>query len=170
MLFFKPCAYIDYVPCKLSEGDVWFIYYYVKDPETGRLKRIRKKINRIRPVKERRKAANVLMAEINHRLALGWNPLLELKAPQADTRLFDAFDAFLTIKAKEMEHDSLRSYRSFIKTFRTWLEKRGLDGNAYCSAVTRTVAATFMDGFETKLSAKTYNNYVAFYRARRNHS
>lgn len=61
---------------------VHLLFYYVKDPATGKLKRIRTKVNRIKGIKEKRKVARITMAAIGERLALGWNPLLEESAPR----------------------------------------------------------------------------------------
>ena len=166
MIFFKPLAYIDYVPCRLTEGaDNWYIFYYVKDPQTCKMKRFRMKLNRIKPLRERRRAARAIMADIDTRLAMGWNPLLDVVAPKNGTGLYDAFEVFLEIKKKEMESNSIRCYQSFIKTFRTWLDKHGFDGTSCCTVVTKGIAIEFMDDFELELSAKTYNNYLAFYRS-----
>ena len=119
IVLFKPTPYIDYVPPKLTEGKVWFISYYVKNPATGKLRRVRVKVNRIRSVRERRKAAKVMMASLAEKLALGWNPFITEAAPRAGTPLFDALDTFLAVKEKEMEGQSIRTYRSFVRVFRT---------------------------------------------------
>lgn len=66
MYFFKPTAYIHYVPAKLHDtGDVWYISYYVINPSTGKLKRMRLKLNHIKPVRERKKAAKAIMTSHN---------------------------------------------------------------------------------------------------------
>lgn len=164
MLFLQPLACVNYVPCRLTEGKEWFITYYVQDPESGKLKRIRRKVNRIKSIPERRKMAKSMMAVLDQRLSLGWNPLLEAKAPRANTRLFSAMDAFLKIKGKETEENSMRSYRSFIKTFKVWLTGQGFTENSFCCTITKEVALSFMDDVESDLSAKTFNNYITFYR------
>ena len=121
-------------------------------------------INRIKSIPERRKMAKSMMAVLDQRLSLGWNPLLEAKAPRANTRLFSAMDAFLKIKGKETEENSMRSYRSFIKTFKAWLTGQGFTENSFCCTITKEVALSFMDDVESDLSAKTFNNYITFYR------
>lgn len=162
-MYLLPIPNIDFRRCVLHEGSDWFIYFYVKSPVTGKLQRVRIKCNRIKPLKTRRRAARETMAAIDQRLAMGWNPLIEKTAPKVCARMFEAFDAFLEAKDKETEPASMRSYRSFVKTFRTWLERDGYDRDCYCSAVTAATAQSFMDDMESSLSAKTYNNYVAFF-------
>ena len=83
MRFFQPIPLVHYRECKLSQGQEWFVYFYVQNPDTGKLKRVRIKVNRIHPVSARRRAAKEMMTVINQRLAMGWNPLLETKAPKA---------------------------------------------------------------------------------------
>lgn len=166
MSFFKPTPHIDYIPPRLVEGKDWVILYYVKDPFTGKMVRCRKKFNKVKPITQRRKQARQLMAYIQEKLALGWNPLLEVSASRAGTRLFDALDVFLAVKTKEAEENSLRSYRSYIKTFRAWLEAKGVGPDAYVCTVTRYVAMEFMDDIDARpnVGARTYNNYLMFFR------
>ena len=164
MQFLQPVACVNYMPCRLTEGKEWYITYYVQDPETRKLKRIRIKLNRIKPISQRRKVAKSMMAALDQRLSLGWNPLLEEKAPRANTHLFAAMDSFLKVKGKETEDNSMRSYRSFIKTFKAWLTAQGFNEETYCCTVTKDVALSFMDDVESELSAKTFNNYITFYR------
>lgn len=160
---YLPVHNIDYRTCKLTEGDEWFISFYVKNPATGKLKRIRIKINRIPKIAARRKAAREMMSAIDQRLALGWNPLMEAHAPKCFKTLDYALDAFLTIKRKESEPDTMRSYESYIKTFRAWLRENGVPESAYANCVRQETAQSFMNDKENSLSAKTYNNYLSFY-------
>ena len=81
-----------------------------------------------------------------------------------DGRLFDAFEAFLAVKNRELEANSMRSYRSLVAIFRAWLLEHGFEGDAYANSVRGETAVAFMADFELKLAAKTYNNYVAFFR------
>ena len=165
IMLFKPTPYIDFTFPKLSEGTKeWLIYFYVKDPGSGRMKRIRIKINRIKNLRQRRAAAKQMIASLSEKLAMGWNPLLSDKAPKASTPLFDAFDAFEAVKKKEMEHQSFRSYQSFIRVFRGYLESIGFDKTRVAASVTRETAMAFLDYLEGRddVSARTYNNYLSF--------
>lgn len=83
MYFFKPTPLVDYKKCVLYEGIDWGICYHVTDPETGKLKRMRIKMNRIKSIRERRRTAREIMAAIDQKLVLGWNPLTEKRAPMA---------------------------------------------------------------------------------------
>ena len=66
-----------------------------------------------------------MMAAISERLALGWNPLRDAKAPKSSISAFDAYDAFLKVKAREAEAQSLASYKSYVKIFTGWLQEKG---------------------------------------------
>lgn len=57
MSYFKPAPYFDYLPAKMAEGKESYIYFSVKDPGTGKMRRIKHKINHIKSVRERRSAA-----------------------------------------------------------------------------------------------------------------
>lgn len=166
MSFFKPTPYIEYTPPKLTQGKIWYITYYVQDPKTMRLKRLRVKVNRGDTLRERKAMAKAIMGRLSEKLAMGWNPLVEKFAPKAYKKLFEAFYAFLDAKRRELEANSLRSYMSFIKTIREWLQAHGCDENTYACGFTGSMAIDFMESIESnpKISPRTYNNYLIFCR------
>ncbi len=163
--FFKPTPYLDYLPPKLTEGQEWYISFSVKDPSTGKMKRFRHKINRIKNVRERRAAAKVMMAHLSEKLSLGWNPCLGVVSPKSSCTLIEAMDIFLAIKQKETEENSIRSYRSYIKILKAWLKEYEYPDSLYACAFTESDAMDFMNDVEDdeRLSPRTYNNYRAFY-------
>lgn len=166
MSLFKPTPFSDYIPARLCEGKEWVIVWYVKSPLTGKMVRYRKKVNRIKQISKRRAAAKSLMAGINERLAIGWNPEVSAIAPRATTKLNDALDMFLKVKQKESEGNSMRSYRSFISTFRSWMQSVGIPDDVYVCSITSDVAMHMMDDIETRenIGARTYNNYLCFFK------
>jgi integrase len=163
MFLFAHTPYIDYVPPRLSIGKEWVIVYWVKDPATGRLRRIRMKVNHI-PASERKKVAAKIMAMIQTKLAMGWNPLAEKVAPKAGTEAFAAYEHFLKIKSKENERQSMHSYRSYVNVFVNWLKSHGFNERTTILCITREVARAFMDSLEERenLSSRTFNNYLSF--------
>ena len=166
MSLIKPTPFSDYIPARLCEGKEWVIVWYVKSPLTGKMVRYRKKVNRIKQISKRRAAAKSLMAGINERLAIGWNPEVSAIAPRATTKLNDALDMFLKVKQKESEGNSMRSYRSFISTFRSWMQSVGIPDDIYVCSITSDVAMHMMDDIETRenIGARTYNNYLCFFK------
>lgn len=163
-MLFSPIPGAHYRECTLCKGKDWFISFYVIDPSTGKLKRIRMKLNRIKSISERRRTAKQMMNSINQRLSMGWNPLIEKIAPRGGAKLYEALESFLQIKSKEMEPTSIRMYSSFIKTFKTWLEGHGYGEESLAASFSRESAALFMDEIEMKYTAKTYNNYIGFFK------
>ena len=165
MRLFKPTPYVEYLPPKLAEGKEWYVYYSVLNPATGRMVRFRHKINRIKTVKEKRAVAKAMIASYSEKLSLGWNPLVEKEAPKAYVTITEAMDTFLKVKAKETEENSYRSYRSYIKILRNWLAEYGYPAGMFVAAFNQAVALDFMDDVEgdDRLSARTFNNYRAFY-------
>lgn len=166
MSFLKPTPFVDYVPARLSESKEWVVVWYVKDPVTNKMIRCRKKFNRIKQLTKRRASAKAFINTINERLALGWNPAVTSIAPMATTKLFEALDLFLKVKAKEAEENSMRSYRSYISMFKTWLKDKGLSEDAYVCTITYEVAMELMDDVDSRkeISPRTYNNYLMFFR------
>ncbi|MBQ6186021.1 MAG: tyrosine-type recombinase/integrase [Bacteroidales bacterium] len=104
------------------------------------------------------------MLAINQRLALGWNPLLEKKAPNAFSTISDAMDAFLSVKQKEVEPTSMRSYRSYVKLFREWMVTNQVSPDTPVSSIGKEVAMSLMDDVEGAMTAKSFNNYLTFFR------
>ena len=165
MHFFKPTAYVHYVPAKLHDrGTVWYISFYVTDPSTQKLKRQRIKLNHITPVRERRKASRQIIAHINEKLSLGWNPLVERTSVQS-VKFFDAMDLFLKSKSKESEDNTMRAYRSHVKIMKDWLLGKGFDADSYACSFTHEVAVLYMNDVDSDdgLCAQTYNNKLRFY-------
>lgn len=164
MFFFKPIPHVDYVPPRLTEGKIWYISFYAKDPNSQMLKRVRMKFNRIRDLRQRRATARKIMAALEERLILGWNPFLEATAPKAYTTLFDALDAFLKVKNKELEKESMRVYISYVKIFREWLVGHGFNEKSFAISFGKPHAMEFLADLELneKISPRTWNNYLAF--------
>ena len=67
--------FIDFRPAEVRKNKETYILYYVLDPASDKLKRMRIRCNRFKRPRERLKYANLLCAEINRKLYNGWNPL-----------------------------------------------------------------------------------------------
>lgn len=66
---------LEFRPARVVKGKETYVTYYVADPTTDNLKRMRIRCNHIRSPRERMRYANALCAEINRKLYGGWNPL-----------------------------------------------------------------------------------------------
>ena len=165
MQFLKTTPHLDYIPPRLTEGKEWYVSYSVKDFATGKMRRFRIKLNRIKSTKERRETAKVIIARLSAQLVLGWSPLIQKDAPRAETPLCDALDSFLRVKTKEAEENSIRSYRSYVKRLRVWMKEYGMPEKLSCAAFNRGHALDLMDDIDDdeNLCPRTYNNYRAFF-------
>ena len=160
-----PKIYVDYVPPKLHKGATsWYISFYVKNPETEKLKLYRVKVNRFHNASERVRAAKEIMADLQAKLALGWNPAVSHSCPRSTVPVFKALDSYYHVKAKEMEDESLRSYKSYLKVFREWLCGEGVSDTSPICIITEAVAKRYMAHLEDSagISPRTYNNYLSF--------
>ena len=167
MSLFPHTRYIDYIPARLSTGKVWYVYYYVKDPATGKFRRFRIKLERYGASREKREAAQIIIKRLNEQLALGWNPMIQESAPKAYCLFSEALDSYLSVKDREVEASSQRCYRSYIKIILQWLRGKGYSDQMYACSFTHALALDFMGDVEAdvKLSYRTYNNYLLFYRS-----
>jgi hypothetical protein len=74
-------GHLNYIPAELKENPSrWYIRYYVKNPDTGKLARKTIKLNRIKSVTLRRTTGRLLVNELNVKLARGWNPFIQNQA------------------------------------------------------------------------------------------
>lgn len=165
IMYLAPHAYIDFKPAKLHDsGECWYVYFSVKNPETGRFKRYRIKVNRGKTTREKRDIAREIIASVNQRLQLGWSPILSESLTHGAIPAFDVFDKFETVKEKEMERQSIVSYRSYIRIFRRFLLKNGFTERSLITSIDKDVARAFMDSLDDDagVSAATWNNYLSF--------
>ena len=157
---------LDYYPAQLYTGKRWYIGYYVMHPQKGTMQRITIKFNRIKNLADRKREGRQLVKRINEKLARGWNPLIEAQSPQGYAKLARVFAEF----ARNMERahsentmraDTLRSYHSYLKNWRTWHTEFA---QAYAINFTKTLVNQFLDHiyFERNRTARTRNNYLAF--------
>lgn len=153
-------------PAYISDGKECIIMYWVRHPDTGAWMRKREKLNHVQGAEARAQYARQRVRELNQKLALGWNPFVDLQAPRSSVSMEQALADFLTTKVREgLREDSLRSYRSLIHIIGQWMQAQGVLAMAV-GAFTEENAITFMDDcFAARgISARTFNNYRTFYK------
>ena len=69
-------AITGYTPAKLITGKRWYVEFYAFDPEKQNLHRKRVSVPPVKPQSLRKRHAADMAAEINAKLAKGWNPFL----------------------------------------------------------------------------------------------
>jgi len=152
---------LKYYPAQLYENKSGsYIGYYVFDPITEKMRRVRIKLNRIKKRADRRKYARQLIVDINQKLSSGWNPFLEQEAPKSFTILTEALNDFLKFKEKELRAKSFVSYKSDIGIFEKWIKNKKID--FYCINFSDTEALEFLNYmyFTRDVSARRYNNML----------
>ncbi|MDR0729297.1 MAG: site-specific integrase [Prevotellaceae bacterium] len=157
---------ISYIPARLTEGKEWFVSYYVIYPPTGKLRRKKVKMNRIHSITQRRIVARKLIIDINAKLYNGWNPFLEDEAPKSYHQLLDVLATYMAIQEKELEKNSLRSYRSYVKFIVEYIIHSLKTPKMYVAQFDKGTAADLMLAIKQNpaLSNRTYNNYLLFYK------
>ena len=152
--------FVDFKPAKLSKGETWFVYYYVRNPfSDNKLERKRIKLNHIKSKKDRLKYAELLISELNFKLFNGFNPILEEKQMKLTT-LQDAVEAFIK-SIKHLRKDSIRSYTSMCNIFLKYLKSKYLL-KIKTYEFTETEAKRFI--LSAPVSNTTQNNYLKFMR------
>lgn len=158
---------IDFRPARVVRGKETYVTYYVTDPTTDKLKRMRIRCNHVRCPRERVKFANILCAEINRKLYSGWNPLTGEKPAEKRNRILcQAVRDFCALRSRNLRPDSQRSYRSKSKQFREWCERRGVD-DWLCNRFTAQLASEFLRDYEKggSRSAYSYNDMLRFVKS-----
>jgi integrase len=157
---------LAYIPARLTEGKEWFVSYYALYPPTGQLRRKKIKLNRIRAIRQRRLVARKLIMDINEKLCNGWNPFVEEEAPKSYHKLLEVLATYMSVQEKELEENSLRSYRSYVKFLREYVTQKLKMPDMYMYQFDKRVASDFMLMIKqnTNLSNRTYNNYLHYYK------
>lgn len=152
---------LGYVPAEAHHGEVSYIDYYVREPITGAKRRMRIKLNHVKSAAKRKAYARGLVAEINIKLARGWNPLTAAADARSWMSLDEVLDQFIASKVRDTNHSSPKTYISFVSVFRGWCRKEGLLPKV-CSTFTRAHAMRFLDHLleVRKVNPTTYNNYI----------
>ncbi|MBL8002604.1 MAG: tyrosine-type recombinase/integrase [Flavobacteriales bacterium] len=155
----------NFRPAQLTRGKEWVITYYVRHPQTGQMKRVREKVNRVRDLSARKAYAERRVRELNTILGLGWSPFSSKLAGHGNRPIHLATEDF--IKAKERERirkDSMRSYNSLVSILVSWCDKRKLKEMPVLD-FTESRAREFMHEsyVDRELSPRSFNNYHTFF-------
>jgi integrase len=161
----KNVSYLKFLPARLTEGNEWYISYYSLYPATGKLRRVKIKLNRIKGTGKRRVYARQIINELNEKLVNGWNPFIEQEAPKAFHLLFNVLDTYLKIQEREAEKHSIRCYKSYVKYLKEYLIRNKYSAEMYVSQFDKVIASNIMVELKQnpKYSFMTYNNYLQFF-------
>lgn len=156
---------LQYLPPRLTEGIEWYISYYAINPDSGKLKRVKIKLNRIKLISQRRAFAKKYINDITQKLVSGWNPFVKAEAAKSFHIIFNVFDTYLKIQEKESEAHSYRCYKSYIKYLKEYLLRNNYSKEMYVSNFDKTIATNIILEIKEndKYSFRTYNNYLQFF-------
>ena len=110
------------------------VSFYAYDPEIGRLRRKRVKLNRelknIEGKRAQRDYASGVVRRIREELSAGYNPWIHQSRNLVYTRFEDACELYKRYLEKQlnehnMREDSVASYMSYLRVLRAWAEGRG---------------------------------------------
>ena len=158
--------FIDFRPAQVMGDKEVYVCYYVLDPTSDKLKRMRIRCNRIKSPRERVKYATLLCAEINRKLYNGWNPLIgEASTSTKRVSVVEAATDFVRQKEKDLRKDTVRSYRSKLAFFTRWCEKAGIS-DWLCGRFTNSHAADILDEYGGGgRSSYAYNSMLQFLKS-----
>ena len=145
-----------------------FIEFYAYDPEQGKMRRKRIKLNRIKGVNNRRSYARGVIKRLTDQLNHGWNPWIAKDA----TNLIpfeDAIKRYETHIQKMLANGYFRKetyngYKSYVKIMREFIKTKR--PTYYCYQFDHGFCIDFLDYvfFDRDNGAQTRNNYLNFLR------
>lgn len=158
--------FIDFRPAQVMRNKEVYVSYYVLDPTSDKLKRMRIRCNRIKNHKERKKYATLLCAEINRKLYNGWNPLIgEDSASIKRVSIVEAATKYVHQKEKDLRKDSVRSYRSKLSFFIRWCDRTGIS-DWLCGRFTSNQASNLLNAYSAGgRSACSFNSMLQFLKS-----
>lgn len=158
-----PNVFVDFKPAELKvTATETYIAYYAKNPATGKLERLRVRLNYIRCKRERQKYGLVMVVELNKKLYAGWNPFVEKQGVSKVVSVVDGARLYQKSYQKGLRPDSLRSYESFTKRFVEYAIREGIDKKPVFQFSKQDAQKYMIDIEESGVSPKTYNNYQHF--------
>lgn len=155
-----------WTPPSFHAGKESYVAFNAFDPVSGKMKRKKIMVGRIKGKHAQQVYTKGVIARLTERLLDGWNPWVESGAPMEYTPFDVVCDAYRDyihklVSDDDMREETLASYVSYLRIFRTWCEGRGLK---YVFQVNRRLAGEFLDYVfvERNVSLQTRNNYLAW--------
>lgn len=157
--------FIDFRPAEIAGGKETYVCYYVLDPCTNKLHRMRIRLNHIKPKKERLQYARLLCLKINQKLYAGWNPLIGASGnSHIKMSLSEASTAYLCQKKNKLRKEAFRAYKGYVSFFVKWCKSHHMS-SWQCEYFTEKHAKSILNDLETKqIRSSTYNGYLDFFK------
>ncbi len=139
----------------------WYVYFSVRSPITGNLKRIirKSKINYIHSLEGRKKAARLLVSDINSLLLDGWNPVGNGRQVLP---LIDELQQGVELKKQILRRRTWQSYQYSLDLLKSWMKLKGME-YYFPEDFTKVHAREFCDHLlmTKKFTGKTFNGAKA---------
>ena len=156
-----------WTPPRLHLGKESYVDFMAYDPLSGKLKRKKIMVGRIKGRKAQRIYADGIIQRLMEKLLGGWNPWID-SSKTAEYSKFDVvcqdYKTYISRLAKEgsLREESYISYCSYMKIFEDWAVKRV----KYVFQLDKQLMSKFLDYvfIDRGNSIQTRNNYLAWLR------
>lgn len=148
-------------------GKESYVSYYAFDPESGKMKRKKIMLGRIKGAKARKKYAQQLIQRLIEELEGGFNPWIEAGHSLEYRSFKEVTDMYRQNLRKMLSEDYVReetfcSYSSYLKIFTEWAADAG--HIIYIYQLNRQKVSQFLDYIliDRNCTVQTQNNYLAW--------
>lgn len=156
-----------WTPPRLHLGKESYVDFMAYDPLSGKMKRKKIMVGRIKGRKAQRIYADGIIQRLMEKLLGGWNPWID-SSKTAEYRKFDVvcqdYKTYISRLAKEgsLRDESYISYCSYMKIFEDWAAKRV----KFVFQLDKQLMSKFLDYvfIDRGNSIQTRNNYLAWLR------
>ncbi len=145
-----------------------YIEFYAFDPEKGKMRRKRIKLNRIKGIKNRRDYARGVIKRLTEQLKRGWNPWVAKDTSNLITleEAIKRYEAHIEkmLASGYFRKETYDGYKSYVKIMREYIKKKR--PTYYCYQFDHKFCVDFLDYvfIERNNGAQTRNNYLNFLR------
>ncbi len=154
-----------YIPPRIVKGAVWYLVWYTWDLITNEYVRHRRtfQLNRIPNKRDRLRRAKILKQEISYKLERSLPVLEDLNKPLYSTSVQDALEKAAKQKCEGARPATQRTFKNQSEILIRYLQRNGQQAMPV-SMWDKGCALAFLDEVATKVSGRTYNNYVNVFR------
>lgn len=160
----------------------WFVYYSVRNPKTGKMERFKvfENLGRERTEKGRRETADLIIRDLTEKLQNGWSPFDSSKSGiiyedelayksiseiykqrrSGNSTVHFWANQYITEQKRDHEPESVRNYKSVLRRFIFWAEKKGIaenDISFYSQSIITEFFVFFID--DLKRAGRTIKRY-----------
>lgn len=159
-----------YTPPVYHQGKESYIDFYAFDPATGKMRRKKIKLNKIKNANQRRKYCNNLMNRLSEQLSQGWNPWIEKSSGSAYLPFSEIIDRYRTYIDKLLNEgvyrpETHKSLSSQLKNLIEYNQRKRLP-ITYIYQFDKDFCVEFLDEIYINRdnTAYTRDNYLSFLR------